>query len=405
MTARKLDSNGWFEVKKNPISKVGVFPYLGSSIGAPDPDQIYMVYRPAEELGDKEAMRSMELIPWVDDHTMIGPGFEAAEKKGVHGVTGQEIEFDGETLYANIKLFSETQAALVDSGKEELSLGYKCKYDYTPGEFKGQKYDVVQRKVRGNHLASVQEGRMGPDVAVLDQALTLHDPTTVFTIDSKDIVMTKKTDGEQEAKTTIAMDSAELSKMIAESVTQGVKVAMDEMMKEKKDGMDKDYNGKDEEKKKGMDEEMSEKKEGMDEEEKKKSMDKGHDEEKEKGMDAAEVAKLNATLKATQDSLDDLKKNGFKQYIQEVNQRDAMYKQLSPFVGAFDHQDMTLQEVAAKGVKDLEIPCQDGMEIATLQAYLSGRESAPQEPTFVLNGTGQDGANQSSVLDSYLAGE
>ena len=72
MTARIKDANGWFEVKKNPISKVGVFPYRGSEIGAPDPQKIYMVLRPPSELGSKKTMDSFKLMPLVDNHTMIG---------------------------------------------------------------------------------------------------------------------------------------------------------------------------------------------------------------------------------------------------------------------------------------------------------------------------------------------
>src|SRR5512146_542332 len=64
-SARILDQNGFFEVKRNPISKVGVFPYSGRSIGAENPDQIYRVYRPAEELGSAECIESFKLLPFV----------------------------------------------------------------------------------------------------------------------------------------------------------------------------------------------------------------------------------------------------------------------------------------------------------------------------------------------------
>ena len=33
MSARQTDLNGFIEVKGNPISKVGVFPYLGAQLG------------------------------------------------------------------------------------------------------------------------------------------------------------------------------------------------------------------------------------------------------------------------------------------------------------------------------------------------------------------------------------
>src|SRR4051794_25123272 len=46
-TARVEDINGYVTVENNPISRSGVFQSLGRSIGAPEPDRIYNVYRPA----------------------------------------------------------------------------------------------------------------------------------------------------------------------------------------------------------------------------------------------------------------------------------------------------------------------------------------------------------------------
>ena len=53
MTARVPDSNGWYEIADNPLSLVGVFPYMGSMIDASgalglDPEKIYNVYRSEE---------------------------------------------------------------------------------------------------------------------------------------------------------------------------------------------------------------------------------------------------------------------------------------------------------------------------------------------------------------------
>jgi hypothetical protein len=182
MSARVRDTNGWFEVKGNPLSKVGVFAYSGRQIGAPDPNKVYQVYRPPEELGSAETIESFKLLPWVDDHHMLGSeedGCLPAEQKGVQGVIGQDVYFSDGVLYGNIKLFSEAMATKLDNGKVELSCGYRCSYDFTPGTAPdGKKYDVIQRQMRGNHLALVDEGRMGPDVAVLDHL--------TFTVDAKE---------------------------------------------------------------------------------------------------------------------------------------------------------------------------------------------------------------------------
>ena len=36
MTKRIIDSNGFVEIPDNPLSKVGIYDYLGSEIGAPE---------------------------------------------------------------------------------------------------------------------------------------------------------------------------------------------------------------------------------------------------------------------------------------------------------------------------------------------------------------------------------
>ncbi|MCL2887621.1 MAG: DUF2213 domain-containing protein, partial [Betaproteobacteria bacterium] len=136
-----LDTNGFREISNNPLSKVGVFPYSGRSLtNAPDPNKKYMVYRPAEELSDPECIESFRLLPWVDNHAMLGSedeGLTPAEKKGVQGVIGEDVYFKNGTLYGNLKVFSQSLANLIEAGKRELSCGYRCTYEWTPGTFDG----------------------------------------------------------------------------------------------------------------------------------------------------------------------------------------------------------------------------------------------------------------------------
>ena len=114
-SARQYDLNGWAEIKGNPLSKVGVFPYYGKTIDPSlIPDKIYMVLRPEEELADPETIQSFRLLPWVDDHPdeLFGPedaGRLPPEKKGIEGVIGEDVFFDSNTgmLRGNIKLFSD----------------------------------------------------------------------------------------------------------------------------------------------------------------------------------------------------------------------------------------------------------------------------------------------------------
>lgn len=56
---RTTDINGFQLVEGNPITKEGVFQYLGSEIANSDaePNTIYKVYRPADEI-EKAASRT-----------------------------------------------------------------------------------------------------------------------------------------------------------------------------------------------------------------------------------------------------------------------------------------------------------------------------------------------------------
>ncbi len=169
---KEIDINGYERRFDVPMTKIGVFPYLGRTISPElEPDRIYQVLRPEEELTNPETLKSLEEIPFVDDHTMIGDGFVPAEEKGVHGVTGKNVKVNGDLITNDLIVYSQTLKDLIDSGKRDLSMGYRCRYELTPGTYKGQNYDAIQRDIRFNHIALVEEGRMGSECRVTDNAI------------------------------------------------------------------------------------------------------------------------------------------------------------------------------------------------------------------------------------------
>ena len=215
MDERVIDGNGWTEYKATPISKVGIFPYSGRQLGldGPQADKIFQVYRPEEELSDPACVESFRLVPWIDEHTMLGPvaatvaaNAVPAERKGVQGVIGEQVFYDNGKLFANLKVFSSTLDALIGAGKRELSAGYRCKYELTPGVWNGQAYDAVQRKIRGNHLASVAEGRMGPDVAIMDRF--------TFSFDAQEPKMADPTEPSGDGEMTLAQVAAAVKQLL-----------------------------------------------------------------------------------------------------------------------------------------------------------------------------------------------
>lgn len=363
---REVDINGYIEIKDNPISKVGVFPYLGGQISDKlEPNKIYQVYRPEEELSDIECINSFKLMPFTDDHAMLGDekkGLMPAEKKGVHGVTGEDVYFADGFLKSNLKIFSNYLSELIENGKIELSMGYRCVYDLAQGIFNGQKYDAIQRKIRGNHLALVDEGRSGSDIAVLD--------SFTFTCDEKLIM--QEIDNEKKVEDEISLEG--LLKMIQEL---SAKIdTLKEMEKEEKKEIE------DEEEEVVLDEEKDKENPGDGEmKSQAKEILKGEDEEAEKQK---EYRIMDAAMKLMR---------------KEMSEIPVLVDDLSKYVGTFDHSGKNISEIAKYGIKKLGLECKNGQELPVLRAYLAGRKN-----TFSnFSASAMDSKNYSAV-DKYLAG-
>jgi hypothetical protein len=349
MSKIPTDYNGYITVTDRPISKVGVFPYLGKSIGAPNPDRVYKVLRPLKELSNKETIESFKLVPLIDEHEMLGSEATPAEKKGVQGTLGENVYFKDNTLFGNLKVFSESLKNLIEGGKKELSLGYKCKYIFEEGEFNGEKYDAIQTEIRGNHIALVEEGRMGKEVSVIDSKECFD--CAVITFDTNDIIPNKGINMEKEELLALLKEALA---PIEERIAKIEAVESEEMKSE------------DEEKKA---EDMETKSEGEDQDPK------ADEEKKAEDQEEGEVEKLKAeiaTLKeklASQSGQDAAIK---KSVMAEIAKRDRLADSLSKHVGAFDHRDMDLEGVVKYGLDKLELKADEGMEMATLNGYLAG---------------------------------
>lgn len=373
-SGRIYDTNGWAEIRDNPISKVGVFPYSGAQISADlDPNAIYNVYRPEEELANPETIASFRLVPWTDEHAMLGAdeGLEPAERKGVHGVIGEDVYFEDGYLKANLKVFSNKLAQLIDAGKKELSIGYRCLYDKVAGVYNGEKYDFIQRSIRGNHVALVEEGRSGPDVAVLDQLK--------FTLDTKGLVMPgieKKEDVKDEGEAVMSLE--ELTQAVREIMAMLQNKTTTEVKTEEVTDEEGEYN------------KFVNKAEVTDEESEKKDDDKKDDDKKD-GMDAR--------LDKLSNAVDSLRASTNKSLLIEISRRNALAERLSSHIGAFDHAEKTFAEVAKYGVTKLGLKCQEGHEEAVLEGYLAGAR-----PNAVSAGYAKDSKTESGCVDAYLTG-
>lgn len=349
MSARTYDLNGYFEVRDNPISREGVFPYSGAQIGAAERDRIFQVYRPAAELGDAEALASFRLLPIIDDHTMLGEGFTPAEQVGVHGVIGEDVRLVDGVMTANLKIFSSELAEKIKRGKTELSCGYRCAYDFTPGEWNGQKYDVIQRQIRGNHLALVDEGRMGPTVAILDHM--------VFTVDAKEQGPTM----DEELKKLLASIMERLDKL--EAAKTEVKAEVEDETKE-------------EAKAEAKDETAEETKAEAKDEDESKAMAKDEESEEAKKEAAGSTATdaLTKEVKALAKKIGSIVVLDEAAVVQTLARKTDLANRLSAHIGTFDHSAMTFDGVVKYGLQKLGIKnVPAGTEAVALDAALQAR--------------------------------
>lgn len=374
MSKRKFDVNGWYEVKDNPISKAGVFQYLGKNISPElEPDRVYNVWRPEEELNNPDTINSFKLVPWIPFHEMLGKDFTPAEDVGVQGTTGEQIYFKDGSLLGNIKVYGEKLANLIDSGVKELSLGFRCLWEITSGTTPGGKsYDVIQRKIRGNHLASVPDGRMGSDVAVMDHS--------VFALDQNDVVKIQtKTNGD-------VMKLEEAMKEI-----EDLKAKLKEQSATAEDA------NKEAEEKAAKDAEEEKAKEKAESEaaEKKGDGEKG-------AMDAAieSIASLAKTVKDLSAKFLVIESTAVdaKTVMKDLAEKNDLAAKSSAIIGAFDHSDMDKGEVAKYALGKLGVACDSGHEVTALKVYLAAKSA----PAYTIDSNAQDSKDVDKTYTTEL---
>lgn len=141
--------------------------YLGREVGRPELATV-RVFRPEAEVFSDSAMHSAAYRPFTVDHPADGVSSKNW-RAHARGGSGGEIARDGDFLAVPLVLMDSAAIDEYEGGKRELSAGYECELDWTPGTTKdGQTYDAVQTKIRFNHFALVGKARGGPDLKLGD---------------------------------------------------------------------------------------------------------------------------------------------------------------------------------------------------------------------------------------------
>ncbi len=150
------------------FTRTGVLEYR-----APD-GSIRRELRHPDDVFDAKSLDSLAHATVTDDHPgKVHPGNWRQESIGF--VAGRPERAPDTTASGDQMVRGQVHIQhgpaidKVDSGKlKEASCGYACKYDPTPGEYRGQKFDGRQRDIIYNHLAFGPPGwgRAGPEVSM-----------------------------------------------------------------------------------------------------------------------------------------------------------------------------------------------------------------------------------------------
>ena len=152
------------------LTRSGVFEYM-------NPDgSIRREYRPAEEVFRADSLASLSMVPVTDDHPPSMLSAENAREFAV-GAVGEAVRKDGDLVAAPLVVYDAPTVSKMDGGKVQVSCGYECAIEETPGIAPGgERYDVIQRDITYNHVAIVDAGRAGASVRVRMDASTMVTP-------------------------------------------------------------------------------------------------------------------------------------------------------------------------------------------------------------------------------------
>lgn len=166
VTGTRRTGDGYLIANARSV-RTGIQLYAGAEIGLAD-KAVARVYRPAEEVFAQDSLQSFSHAPVTVDHPAEPVTADNWRRLSV-GEVSTAAKMDGEWVSLPLILKDSVAIQAVESGKRQLSAGYVCRLDLTPGiTADGQSYDAVQREIRINHLALVDKARAGPRACIGD---------------------------------------------------------------------------------------------------------------------------------------------------------------------------------------------------------------------------------------------
>lgn len=168
LAAAKRTRSGTLRVQ-GFATRVGVFTYKNKD------GSLRRELRLPEEVFRLDSLDSLMLVPVTLGHPPEGILGDHADPKLVAKHSAGSVSGPaphGDAVKVDISLIREDAIAAAEAGIRELSCGYTLQsLEQTPGVWRGQPYDVIQRGITYDHLALVPMGRAGEGAHIRLDAL------------------------------------------------------------------------------------------------------------------------------------------------------------------------------------------------------------------------------------------
>jgi len=152
----RLDFGRFSKVERTPqgglrvpanVTRIGVFVYTNA-----DGSKRRELRHP-DEVFAEDSLATLAGAPVTDLHPADPVGPNNWRKLSV-GHVGEDVKRADKYVSAKLMIQDGEEIAAIERGdRKELSCGYTCTLDNTPGEFDGERYDAIQRSIRYNHVA------------------------------------------------------------------------------------------------------------------------------------------------------------------------------------------------------------------------------------------------------------
>jgi hypothetical protein len=168
ITSRTLTDEGYLIAPAKLARAGNVQVYRARELGLDGGDKEIRLYRPKDQVFSADTIASYQDKPLTLKHPPKGvnaKNWKAYAVGDLRGVGPQDEHLGGTIIVRD----AAAVRAVLD-GTSQLSTGYECDVDMTPGTTPdGHAYDGVMTRITANHQAIVDVARGGPECRVADE--------------------------------------------------------------------------------------------------------------------------------------------------------------------------------------------------------------------------------------------